>query len=671
MVTAREAEGTGTAFDDGGASLVSIFEGHAARHPNRLAVVSGDRRLTYGELNQAANRMAHALLARLGSADTSVALLFESGAPIVAAILGVLKAGKMYVALDPSYPPPRTAYMLEDCQARVLLTDARHSAVAAQLAQGGQTVVNCDGLDPSLPAANPSGAILGSTPAFLLYTSGSTGNPKGVLHNHRNVLVEIRNYTNDVGIRPDDRLAVWHSFSFANSIRNLYGALMNGAAVYPYDLPGQGLMPLAEWVRQNEITMIHTLATTFRAFVELLPSGATFPSVRVLRLGGESIRTDDVEAFKRHFPPPCVLMHVMGPTETFSIRRQLIGHDWQGDRGKVPVGYPVADKEVLLLDEKRRRVGPDEPGEIVVRSKYLAVGYWRQPELTRAVFLPDPDGGEERLYFTGDIGVMRSDGCLTHLGRKDFQVKIRGHRIETGEIEAALSELEPVKAAVVHAQPDGQGDLQLVAYVIAAPGRTAGTTELRRALAQTLPEVMVPSSFVFLEDFPLLPNGKINRRALPLPDAERPAQPVPYTAPRHPLEWQIALIWRELLKIPTVGVFDDFFEVGGHSLLAAKLMQRLEEELGTRLPLTVLLSAPTVAGLAAAVQRQESFGRTWWSVFTRAAPTRRCSSSTVTTMAADTTRGSWCRASPPSSRSMRCTRIRSRTFRCPIPWRAW
>jgi amino acid adenylation domain-containing protein len=608
-VTAREREGRDAAFDDGGASLASIFEGHAARYPDRLAVVSGDRRLTYGELNQAANRIAHLILSCLGSADTSVALLFEPGASIVAAILGVLKAGKMYVALDPSYPLPRTAYMLEDCQARLLLTDARHGVVAAQLAQGGQAVVNCDDIDPGLPAANPTGAISGSTPAFLLYTSGSTGNPKGVLHNHRNVLVEVRNYTNDVSIRPDDRLAVWHSFSFANSIRNLYGALMNGAAVFPYDLPGQGLMPLAEWVRQHEITMIHTLGTTFRAFVDLLPSGMTFPSVRVLRLGGESIRGDDVEAFKRHFPPPCVLMHVMGPTETFSIRRQLIGHDWKGDRGKVPVGYPVADKEVLLLDEERRRVGPGEPGEIVVRSKYLAVGYWRQPELTRAAFLPDPDGGEERLYFTGDIGVMRSDGCLTHLGRKDFQVKIRGHRIETGEIEAALSDLEPVKAAVVHAQPDGQGELRLVAYVIAAPGRTAGTSELRRALAQTLPEIMVPSSFVFLEDFPLLPNGKINRRGLPIPDPQRPAQPVPYTAPRHPLEWQIALIWRELLKVPMVGVFDDFFELGGHSLLAAQLMQRIEEELGRRLPLTVLLSAPTVAGLAAAVQRQGPFGR--------------------------------------------------------------
>jgi non-ribosomal peptide synthetase component F len=215
----------------------------------------------------------------------------------------VLKAGKIYVALDPSYPQPRTAFMLEDCEAKLLLTDTRHFSFANQLAHGGQEVVNCDDIDPSTAVANPSGAVCGNTAAFLLYTSGSTGNPKGVLHNHRNVLVEVRNYTSDVHICPDDRLAVWHSFSFSNSVRNLYGGLMSGAAVYPYDLPGQGLVPLADWIRKNEITMIHTLATTFRAFVDVLPGDATFPGVRILRLGGESITSDDVEKFKRHFPP--------------------------------------------------------------------------------------------------------------------------------------------------------------------------------------------------------------------------------------------------------------------------------------------------------------------------------------------------------------------------------
>ena len=586
------------AFDDDAASLASLFEGHAARHPDRIAVVSGDSRLTYGELNQAANRIAHLLLDRLGSGGTTVALLFQPGTAIVAAILGVLKAGKIYVALDPSYPQPRTAYMLEDCQAPLLLTDTRHVALAHQVAQAGPEVVNCDEISPSTAVANPDSAVGGKTPAFLLYTSGSTGHPKGVLHNHRNVLVEVRNYTSDAGIGPEDRLAVWHSFSFANSIRNLYGALMNGAAVFPYDLPGQGLMPLGAWVRGNEISMIHTLATTFRAFVDTLPGDATFPSVRVLRLGGEAINSNDVQKFKRHFPPPCVLMHVMGPTETFSIRRHFIGHEWHGGDGKIPVGYPVADKEVLLFDENGRQVDPDETGEIVVRSKYLAVGYWRQPQLTEAAFLPDPDGGEARLYFTGDLGVMRPDGCLIHLGRKDFQVKIRGHRIETGEIEAALSKLAPVKAALVHAQPDGHGEQRLVAYVVTAPGKIATIDELRRALARTLPEFMMPASFVFLEDFPLLPNGKVNRRALPVPSVDRPVLPVPYAAPRGHTESTLTAIWMEVLQLGRIGINDRFLDLGGDSLRATQILGRTMRSFGLELSIGDLIQTETIAQMA-------------------------------------------------------------------------
>ena len=597
-----------TAFDEEGASLASMFEKQVARYPDRIAVVSGDSRLTYGELNQAANRIAQLLLAHLGSGETTVALLFRPGTSIVVAILGVLKAGKIYVALDPSYPQPRTAYMLKDCEATLLLTDTRHLSFASQLAQTGQEVVNCDEIDPSTAVANPDCSVSGDTGAFLLYTSGSTGQPKGVLHNHRNVLVEVRNYTSDARISPDDRLSVWHSFSFANSIRNLYGGLMNGAAVFPYDLPGQGLMPLAEWIRTNEISIIHTLATTFRAFVDILPVDATFPGVRILRLGGESINSADVKKFKRHFPPPCVLMHVMGPTETFSIRRHFIGHDWNGDEGTVPVGYPVPDKEVLLFDENGQRVGPNETGEIVVRSKYLAVGYWRQPQLTQAAFVPDPDGGEERLYFTGDLGVMRPDGCLMHLGRKDFQVKIRGHRIETGEVEAALSKVDSVKAAVVHAQPDGHGEQRLVAYVVTAPGKTATVNELRRELAQTLPDFMMPSSFVFLEAFPLLPNGKINRRALPTPSVDRPVLPVPYAAPRDLTESTLEAIWMDVLQLGTIGIDDRFLDLGGDSLRATQILSRTMTSFGIELSISDVIQAETIAQMATLIRIRNATG---------------------------------------------------------------
>lgn len=589
------------------ASLASVFEAQAARHPDRLAVAGADARLTYAELDRAANGVARQVLSRLGPDDATVALLLPPGAAIVAAILGALKAGKIYVALDPSYPEARTAYMLADSQARLLLTDTRHGALARAVARDGQEVVDDDVLRLPGDAAGPPGApVTGHTPALLLYTSGSTGSPKGVLHAHRNILLEVRNYTADVAIGVDDRLSVWHSFSFANSIRNLFAALMNGAAVCPYDLPGQGLTPLPSWIRSNGITIIHTVATTFRAFVDVLPAGATFPGVRVLRLGGEPIYAPDVEKFKRHFPAPCVLMHVMGPTETLSIRRLFVDHGWQGGDGKVPVGYPVPDKDVLLLDEDGRAAAPGEVGEIAVRSDYLAVGYWRLPELTRAAFRSDPGGTGARVYFTGDLGVLGPDGCLTHLGRKDFQVKVRGHRVETGEVEAALLNLPDVRAALVRAYPDGHGDQRLVAYVIAAPGRTPSLEALRLALGRTLPDYMLPSSVMTLPEFPLLPNGKVDRRALPTPGSARPALAAAYVAPRDPTERAVAEIWRDVLEIERVGVEDRFLDLGGDSLRAFKVLARAVEAFAVELSIGDLFRTETVAQMAELITRRRA-----------------------------------------------------------------
>ena len=359
-------------------SIVDRFEQQVATHPERLAVKTKGEEFTYDALNKMANRVARAILERLNPKEKTVALLFLPGAHIVAALLGILKTGKIYVALDPAFPQARTAYMLEDCAARLILTDAKHLSLAQEVAQRGQGVLLIENVDSSTAADNLDLAVSAEAPALILYTSGSTGTPKGVLHNHRNVLVEARNYTNDAHICSDDRLALWHSCSFANSIRNLYGALLNGAALFPYDLHGAGFAALAGWIRTHQITIIHTLATTFRAFLETVAAEATFPSLRVLRLGGEPIHGNDVKRFQRHFSRHCVLLHAMGPTETFTIRRHFITHDWHSDDGKVPVGHAVPDKQVLLLDESGCEVATGEVGEIAVKSKYLAIGYWQR-----------------------------------------------------------------------------------------------------------------------------------------------------------------------------------------------------------------------------------------------------------------------------------------------------
>ncbi|HTN70766.1 MAG TPA: non-ribosomal peptide synthetase [Methylomirabilota bacterium] len=590
-----------TAIDQ---SISARFEQEVAWYSDRPAVVSAELQFTYAELNRVANGIARAILSHLGEGEEPVALLFEEGAFIIAAILGILKAGKIYVPLDPACPHARMAYMLENSQAGLLLTDRKHLSQAHQVTLGRQKILNCDDVDFNIATANLNRPISAEAGAIILYTSGSAGRPKGVLHSHRNILVETRNYTNDVRIGPEDRLSQCHSCSFVNSIRNIYGALLNGATLFPYDVATEGVAFLGEWIRIHRITMFHTVPTIFRRFLDTIAPDARFPAVRILRIGGEPINNRDVKRFQHHFSPDCQLMHVIGPTETLTIRRFFITHDWRSDERKVPVGYAVPDKEVVLLDETGREVGANQIGEIAVRSKYLAVGYWRQPDLTLAAFTLDSRGGGEQLYLTGDLGMMRPDGCLIHMGRKDFQVKIRGYRVEVAEIEEALLGIDSIKAAVVHPQADEAGDERLIAYVVTAASKAPTVSKLRRALAQTLPDYMVPSAFVFMDTLPLLPNGKIDRRALPAPNHARPALNVPYVAPRTPTESDLARIWAEVLGLEQVGVHDNFLELGGDSLVATRILSRVVKTFRVELSIPALFDAPTVAQMAELIAPQ-------------------------------------------------------------------
>ena len=587
-------------------SIPERFEKIVRMYPNRIAVKTRQHELTYDMLNRAANRIARTILAHLGEGEEPVALLFEHEAILIAVILGVLKAGKIYMCLYPRDPYTRMGSMLEDSQAKLLLTNTKHLSQAQQLAQGGQKILNCDDLEVSIPAGNLNRCIAPQAGALILYTSGSTGRPKGVLHSHRNILVEARNYTNYVGLCPEDRLTLCHSCSFGTSTKNMYGALLNGATLFPYDLATAGFAALAEWMRTHRITIFHSLPTTFRCFCQTLAPDAIFPTLRILRLGGEPINREDVKRFQRHFSPHCVLVQAIGSTETLDIGYHTLNHEWHGSDRKIPAGYAVPDKEVLLLDETGREVGADQIGEIAVRSKYLALGYWRRPDLTQAAFIPDPRGGDERLYLTGDLGMMRPDGCLIHMGRKDSQVKIRGYRVEVGEIGAALLGLDSIKEAVVHPQLDDAGERRLVAYVAPAAGAAPTVSELRRSLAQILPDYMIPSAFVFLDTLPLLPNGKIDRRALPAPEKILRHPMGTFVAPRNPTEEKLARIWAEVLGLDQVGIHDNFLDLGGNSLLATQVVSRVTNRYQVELPIQSLFKASSVAEMALVITRSQA-----------------------------------------------------------------
>ncbi len=579
-------------------SIAARFAGQAARHADRPAVISPHAALTYAELHAAADRVAAAVSSALGDTEEPVELLLGHGPGLIAAMLGVLGAGKICVPLDPAEPAARQARILEDTGARLLLTDSMHRAQSRRLAGDRRRVLDCDDIPETAPPRHRR-AIAPGAGALILYTSGSSGRPKGVLHSHRSVLADTRNCTNEMRVAPGDRLALVHTCSHTSAVRNVCAALLNGAALCTLDLAAAGVPALAPWLRASEVTILHTFATTFRRLVHSLGPGDAFPALRVLRLGGEAITRGDVAEFQRHFAPPCVLMHAMGPTETGTVTRHFITHEWRSEDVAVAAGYPMPDTEVLILDEGRREVRRGEVGEIAVRSRQLALGYWRRPDLTAAAFLPDPDGEDARIYLTGDLGALRPDGCLVHMGRKDLQVKIRGQRVEIGEVEAALRALPAVRLAAVHARA-ARGEPRLVAYVV--PAAEAPTvSDLRRGLSRSLPDYMVPTAIVFLDDLPQLSNGKIDRRALPEPGRARPALDAAYAAPRTPFEERLVHIWSEALDVEPVGIHDDFLDLGGHSLVAGQVLVRIAEVFGVELTVQDVAAAPTVAELARAI----------------------------------------------------------------------
>ncbi len=578
-------------------SISSRFEKQVSRVPDKLAVKTDGGQLTYLELNRYANRVAHALLSSGGSQQGSVALLLDQGIAMVASILGTLKAGRIYVPMDPSDPGARLSSVVNESESTTLLTDARNSPLAQSLTPRGG-VLNVEKLDEHLPDTNLALDISPAANAYIFFTSGSTGKPKGVVDTHRNVLHNIMRYTNNLHITESDQLTLLQSASFSGSVSSLFCALLNGATVYPYDIRRQGMgSPLATWLSKEEITVYHSVPAIFRSF---LYGDVRFPSIRIIRLEGDVASKLDVELFKKYFSSHCMLVHGLGATETGISRQYFINQTTQLAGAIVPVGYPTEDMDAILLDANGREVGIDTVGEIVVRSKYLAAGYWNNPELTSQAFAAAGDG--VRMYRTGDMGLIRADGCLEYLGRKDFQLKIKGHKVEAAEVESALLEIGAVKEAVVTTREDRKGEPRLVAYIVARNAAPPSTKFLRSVLAEKLPEYMVPTRFVMLDALPLNANLKVDRRLLPPPDVIARDVQTPFVPSRTPEEATLADIWEDILDVHPIGATDNFFDLGGDSLAIVKLLIQIEQRFDRELAPGTIVQSPTVEELAEVVR---------------------------------------------------------------------
>ncbi|NLG61089.1 MAG: amino acid adenylation domain-containing protein, partial [Candidatus Cloacimonetes bacterium] len=582
------------------ATVPEAFRHIAQERATDTAIDEAGRQLTWRELREAVEQTA-LLLAGTQSArqNAPVGVLAAHGSSAITGLLGALTAGRPYVPLDPTYPEERLRFMIQDAGVGVVLASRDHVELANRLAADAGEVV-------LLGSAPPPEAVLPELPqpdafAYLLYTSGSTGRPKAVVQTHGNLLEQASRYAEAIELSPADRLAWMASVSFDASVMDVYGGLLAGAVIVPIEARSTDLSTLPRLATDRQVSVLHLTPTVLRSIGRLTPD-ATFPTVRMLVLGGEPVRPEHVELFDARFSASATLFNLYGASEhSFSlggtVPRTLRSVE-------IPLGRPVGDVEPVLIAPDGRR--DSVMGELVIRSAHNARGYWNAPELSERAFLPDQDGDAHcTLYRTGDVVRRRPDGQLVFVRRADSQMKVRGHRIEAYEVEAVLKRHPLVADAAVHAPAGADGESVLTACVVVSGGAPPQGQELADWCRRTLPSFMVPSSWTFLPELPRTPSGKVDRKALPAGEAGRDAR-VGHVDARDAEEQELLGIWQEVLGLERIGMTDDFFALGGHSLNATEVVARVRDALGVEIPLRYFFDHPTIEECAEWVRNHRS-----------------------------------------------------------------
>lgn len=595
----------------------TLFEQQVERDPDAVAVIFEDEHMTYGELNRLANRLAHTLQERGVGPEVMVGLCVERSMEMVVGLLGILKAGGVYVPLDPEYPEQRLAFLLADTRMPLLLTQQR--LLNRLPAYQGQVL--CLDSDESLLSqqseGNPQSAVQGEHIAYVIYTSGSTGQPKGVQIPHQAIAAHCLNVAQVYALQPRDRVLQFGTFTFDASLEQMLSALIAGAQLV---VRGPEVWSPETLLKQAKALGLTVMNLPPAYWHHVLQEWARTPQrledsqLRLVIIGGDRLLSEALQLWRQTPLRSTRLLNAYGPTET-TITASLFEVSREGEPVRtwesVPIGRPLANRTMYILDRTGNPVPVGIPGELHIGGPLLARGYLNRPELTAERFIADPFRSEPgaRLYKTGDLARYRADGNIEFVGRLDQQVKIRGFRVELGEIEEALSHQPGVREAVVDVRESAPGEKSLVAYVVVAGESAANSQALRASLKQQLPAFMIPQAFVFLDHLPLLSNGKVDRQALPASEEIKRTQDESFAAPTLPIHQQLVDIWEDLLETSPIGIHDDFFALGGHSLLAARMVDRIEQVCGKRIPLSTLYAGATIAYLAEVILQDEDATR--------------------------------------------------------------
>ncbi len=601
-------------------TVARLFERQAERTPHAVALVFGEEQLTYHDLNGRANRLARRLRDSGIGAEVFVGILMHRSTEMMVSVLGILKAGGAYVALDPAYPRERIAFMLEDTGAPVLLTQ-RH--LAANIPEQRALAVLCMDEEPDSARAEYASddlppASVADNLAYVTYTSGSTGAPKGIAMPQRAVLNLLAWQLRTTRLPEGARTLQFASLSFDVSFQDMFSTWgAGGTLVLTTEDERREISGLARVLTEKKIQRLFIPAVALQQLAEGFCAADDFSApLRKIIAGSEQLQITRPIARLFTELKDCSLHNEYGPSEAHVVTELALPGDPAAWPERPSIGYPIDNSQIYILDRHMEPVPVGTPGELMIGGAGVARGYLNRPALTAEKFIPDPFGDEAgaRLYRTGDLARWLPGGQIEFLGRIDFQVKIRGFRVEPGEVEATLGRHPSVLEAIVVARDESPGTKRLVAYVVVKQEPQPSVSELRAFTQETLPEYMVPSAFVFLDKLPLTPNGKVNRRALPVPDQARPELEHAYVAPRTALEEAVASIWSKVLGIDQVGVHDNFFELGGHSLLATQVTTRVREAFGIEVPLRFLFESPTVAGLTAKMAQADESAETLESI---------------------------------------------------------
>lgn len=589
--------------------IATCFAEQVERNKDRTAVKSINKELSYDSLNRYATALAGVILDKrqspAGTDENSqtngrVALLFGQDVDMIIGILGILKAGCAYVALDPHYPPERSVYILRDSEIRLLVTNNENLLYAQKLIGQNDAaieIINLDNMNHNDRGTKIDININPEQYAYIMYTSGSTGKPKGVIQSHRNIVHFIGAYANSLGICPADKILLLTSYSHTVSAIDIFSALLNGASIYIYDITSEAdIAKLAKWMKTEGITVYHSVPTIYRYLLGAGVEKDDLSEVRLVILGGEEVFKRDVELYRQYFTDKCRFVDLFGSSELLIASSYIIDKNTEITKDIVPLGLPLDGVEILLLNEENEKVGVFGVGELVYKSDYLSPGYWHTGDKEAGVFVKNPLDGQGIVYRSGDLGRRMIDGNIEYLGRKDFQIKIRGNRVELGEIESIIDNLDDIGKSVVTAFKKESGENELAAYYTTKNGGKIETDIFMKALAQKIPDYMIPSRYLFLERLPLTPNGKIDRKNLPEPVGAEEAA-IQYVPPRNEIDEKLVLLWQEILEKEKIGINENFFRLGGHSLLAITLINKIYQTFEVEISLGDLMDNQTIAKL--------------------------------------------------------------------------